>query len=189
MFTSLKKIKKMNSYETPPNTEGQVETEAVKSTFFQKFGEYMSRWKEDPARQELNEKTWDILARDTVLALLVGAEFVPGLELANEGTKLISILKTVKNHKGKIKKGGKGLLFDLYPDIPKSLVSVFGMLDTVGVPIVGAAPEIAQIGVDVVNLAGMRVKGWASDVKLAKEVFAKKADLTTEAREAFEQRH
>lgn len=98
----------------------------------------------------LNKERQERAKREAILALLIAAEAIPGVEMSNEGAKVLSkseqVLKKIKDKTPEAVKVAKtkGLIGDLYPNVPNWFVSSMAFLDTVGVPFIGAAPEVIQ---------------------------------------------
>jgi len=99
----------------------------------------------------LNEESKQRAKRMAVLSLLIAAEAIPVVETANEGAKVLSksekILGKIKDKSPsavKIAKS-KGLIGDLYPNVPDWFVSSMAVLDTFGVPGIGVAPDAFQL--------------------------------------------
>lgn len=121
----------------------------------------MSQIMADGHLQELRKKDQDIALRDLVLSLLATAEFVPVAEMANEGSKGAAILQRVTEiFEKEGKPGGKLAKFmpDLYPNIPKSLLTVCTTLDAAGIPFIGVLPELLQLGIDRIEQVKLHIQ-------------------------------
>lgn len=117
--------------------------EDTKST----YSEIDTKRKEEGLDKEKQERD----KRKVILSLLIAAEFIPVAEMSNEGAKALStsekVLKNIKEKApGAINTAkSKGLIGDLYPNVPDWFVSSMALLDTAGVPFIGVAPDVIQL--------------------------------------------
>jgi len=119
----------------------------------------------------LNKDAQDRAKREAALSLLIAAEAIPGVEMSNEGAKALSksekVLKTIKEKApGAINTAkSKGLIGDLYPNVPDWFVSSMALLDTAGVPFIGVAPDVIQLVHD-------RVMDMKDSIDITKETIS-----------------
>ena len=126
----------------------------------------------------LDKESQERAKRKVILTLLVAAEFIPGAEMSNEGAKTLSksekILNTIKEQVPEAVKTAKskGLMEDLYPNVPDWFVSSMAALDTTGVPFIGIVPDVIQYVYD----RAMEGKDIAGTSKEAISIFKQKRE-------------
>ncbi len=143
-------IDEKNNEGLTPEAE-RVSRETVARVFWDKVRNTVEDLKNSEKIGVLIKAEKDTEVRDLVLLGLAIIELVPVAEMLNEGSKWATVLKKAEQLAPKVKKEGKlaGIILNLYPDIPTWLVAATAGLDTIGVPFVGAAPEVLQLAIDL----------------------------------------
>lgn len=163
--------------ERPTKSKGEARISLMRGLWEDAKNTYLevsTKRKEEGLDKESQERQ----KRKVMLSLLIAAEFIPVAEMSNEGAKAVSTSeKLIKNIKETAPEAidaakSKGLIGDLYPNVPDWLVSSMGVLDAAGVPFIGIIPDVIQYVYD----QAMEGKDIAGTSKEAVSVFKQKRE-------------
>lgn len=126
----------------------------------ERFKGFFKGLKESEKLRGLLGEEWQLAKRDWVLTGLAILEFIPIAELVPVGSKLRKLFDKVSEEAPKVQAAGKleRIVSELYPDVSKPVLIALTSLNAMGVPIVGAGPEVIQLFFDSVEASRGRLK-------------------------------
>lgn len=129
--------------------------------------------------------------RMAILSFLILAELIPGVEATNETVKGMSkfekIFKKIKEKSPDAIKvaQSKGLIGDLYPNVPDWFVSSLAVIDAFGAPGIGILPDVFQLQYDKFMQIKDDIKVYGGAVSTFKEIRKQRKSQISQAVLAF----